>query len=173
METTRSTRKTLKLTGVMYEDVENGGVAGYFLEFPEVIAEANSKEELKNVLMENLAETLEYLAEDNRSHLIGENYSTESFELALWDRQIWPTGRSNTGVKLNAGGRSFIQLVNPTNSKRANAPRPRDGHDLLTPMVVCKVCIELEIPMPDYAANAHKVYLDVHKRIEEGNSNKE
>lgn len=84
MDTTKNNNKrTLKLTGVMYEDVEKGGVAGYFLEFPEVIAEANTREELKNVLMDNLTETLEYLAEDNRSNLIGENYSTEQFEFSL------------------------------------------------------------------------------------------
>lgn len=68
-------------------------------------------------------------------------------------------------------GRSFAQLVNPANNKRANAPRARDGFINLVPMVVCKVCVELDIPVPNYAAEAHQVYLDVHRRIEEGENN--
>jgi hypothetical protein len=62
-------------------------------------------------------------------------------------------------------GRSFVKLKNTTNNNRANAPRARDGFDNLMPMVVCKVCVELEIPIPNYAMDAHRVYLDVQKRF--------
>lgn len=75
-------KNKLKLTGVIFEDTENGGFTGYFLEFPDVIVEANTKEEIKASLLENLNATLLMNAEENQPP-VGENYSTETFEFAL------------------------------------------------------------------------------------------
>lgn len=62
--------------------------------------------------------------------------------------------------------KSFTRMMNE-NGKKCNIPKPRDGQDHLSPMTLCKCFVELDVPMPDCAANAHEVYKAVHKKIQE------
>lgn len=61
--------KHLKLTGVIIES-KQGGYTGYFAEVPEAIAEGETKDEVK----ENLIEALSCILDYRRSEKTGENH---------------------------------------------------------------------------------------------------
>jgi predicted RNase H-like HicB family nuclease len=74
---------TVKITGILIKDPNDQGYTGFFREFPEVIAEGDTKEATKNNLIDNLNYILEYKRREDIKQIPSSEYSIESFELEL------------------------------------------------------------------------------------------
>ena len=73
---------SLKLTGIIIQDPEERGYTGYFVEFPEAIADGITEDEVKD----NMFEALKIMLE-TRKRIESENspigFKTQDFELKL------------------------------------------------------------------------------------------
>ena len=57
---------------------------------------------------------------------------------------------------------TFYRVVN-AEGKAMGIPEPRQGHENVQPMTVCRICHELKIPIPDYAKRAYEMYAEIQK----------
>ena len=75
-------RESLKLSVSVYRDKTTGGYTGFFDAIPEVIAEANGKDELFKKLVENFQTAIEFWEEEKSDDGIkSDDYSSECIDL--------------------------------------------------------------------------------------------
>lgn len=74
----------LKITSILIHDKESNGYTSYFAEFPEVVAEGNTKEDAIKNLWEALGSMLEFKRDEAaKEGAYDDRISTESFNLAV------------------------------------------------------------------------------------------
>lgn len=76
---------TLKFNLVMIQDKEDGGYTAFFAEFPDVIAEGDSKEEVEKNLLQTMLAVSKHKMQNIQSKLKADNVTTKpmNFELEL------------------------------------------------------------------------------------------
>ncbi len=83
MKQEKESKKVIDITAILIQDTLSKGYTAYFAEFPEAIAQGETVEEAKLNLLDAFQSIMEFRNEEAKNDSEGDDFITESFELAL------------------------------------------------------------------------------------------